>query len=443
MDWKSLLASLGEEDCFEAMQEGRQEFEATLPATIPAFLTPARFRVSREWAGLEPEMDRALEAVAQQIVANPALLYLARHGYRLLYEETGDAEFRKWPALERALPGFGGVFYLLLVLDAVPKIRAVHQARGVPEAITRATCGDIGGAARRHRRLFGEPGMERRMLPWFRNWASGEIHRLGRFQYMLRSFHGRLEVYRNRRTGRTLALSAEGIRFNREGYIDKTGSVRDTKQGWTSRLVREEDTVTGSPLSPYGMALPQETTLSLHEWARVLTHGDPVLEMHIPDGEPMPPEACLASMQQALTFFPQVYPNQPFHAFACYSWIFNTQLEQMLPPTANLVQFQREPYLFPLPFRGKEGVYYVFHRDEDEFDLATAPRDSTLQRAYAARLEAGQPLRGGGCFLLMDDLAAFGTQLYRSQWPALALAGALTNADQAGFGESSARRRPK
>src|SRR5207253_4185001 len=119
-----------------------------------------------------------------------------------------------------------------------------------------------------------------------------------------------------------------------------------------------------------------EITLSLREWERVLTHGDTVLEMHIPDGEPMPPEACLDSMRQALEFFPQVYPNRPFHAFACYSWIFNTQLEQMLPPNANLVQFQRELYLFPLPFRGKEGVYYVFHKDEEEFDLATVPRDS-------------------------------------------------------------------
>lgn len=421
MELREILTCLGEEACFEAVQEGWEESVASLPATVPSFLTPDEFRASREWTGLGPEWDAPLEEAAQRIVANPALLPLIWHGYRVQYEQTGQARFGEWPALERALPASGGLFYLLLVLAAVPKMRAIQQPNGVPEAITRATCGDIGGAARRYRRLFdGQFGLERWLLPWFRHWADGDIHRLGRFQYMIRPFRGKLEVYRHRQTGWTLALAAEDIRFNREGYNDGTGGVWDTEQGWTSRLVHAQDAVTGSPLSPFGVAVRRETTLSLHEWERVLTRGDTVLEMHIPDGEPMPPEVCLDSMQKALEFFPQVYPNQPFHAFACYSWIFNTQLAEMLSPSSNLVQFQQEPYLFPLPSGGKDGLYFVFNRHEEEFDLATAPRDSTLRRAFAEHLEAGKHLRCGAIFLLKDDLAFYGTQHYRAQWPTIA-----------------------
>jgi hypothetical protein len=163
------------------------------------------------------------------------------------------------------------------------------------------------------------------------------------------------------------------------------------------------------------MAIRRERTLSLDDWNPVLSPGDPVLEMHIPEGEAITPDVCRSSMQQALDFFPKYEPDRPFVSFACYSWIFNTQLEEMLFPASNLVRYQRELYLFPTPSSGKDGLYFIFYKDD--VDIQTAPRDTTLKRAFLDHLAAGIPLRNGGMFMLKDDFRRFGTQHYRSQWP--------------------------
>ncbi len=416
MELKTILTQLGEPDATDALRPHWEASEATFPGERPSFLTPAEFEVSREWSGFGPEIDPALEKTADRIAENPALLRLAWHGYWLLFKAPDYNQFRDWPTLKRALAESSGIFNLLLSLAAVPRLRAVHNARGVPEQVTRHTALDIRIGAHRYKSISGgRLGMERRLLFWHRLVSSGDLYRLGRMQYVLRPFRGQVRVYRSRSTNRVLALSEGGIRFNREGYVDGAGGVTDAENGWTSCLTETKTTVTGSPISPYGMAIRRERTLSLDDWNPVLSPGDPVLEMHIPEGEAITPDVCRSSMQQALDFFPKYEPDRPFVSFACYSWIFNTQLEEMLFPASNLVRYQRELYLFPTPSSGKDGLYFIFYKDD--VDIQTAPRDTTLKRAFLDHLAAGIPLRNGGMFMLKDDFRRFGTQHYRSQWP--------------------------
>ena len=418
MELKPILAKLGEPDTAEVLRPHWEASEATFPGKRPSFLTPAEFKASREWSGLGPEIDPILEETADRIAANPALLRLAWHGYRLMFETPDYNGFRDWPALEHVLSKHCGVFYLLLSLAAVPRLRAVHNVRHVPEQITRHTALDIRIGAHRYKSITsGRPGMERRLLSWHRLVSSGDLYRLGRMQYVLRPFRGQVQVYRNRSTDRVLALSRGCIRFNGEGYVDGAGGITDAENSWTSCLTETETTVTGSPVSPRGMAIRPRVTLSLSEWTCALAPGDPVLEMHIPEGGPLTLEACCASMRQALDFFPKYEPDRPFVSFACYSWIFNTQLENMRLPASNLVRYQRELYLFPTPSSGKDGLYFIFYKDD--VDIETAPRDTTLKRAFLDHLAAGIPLRNGGMFMLKDDFRRFGTQHYRSQWPPL------------------------
>ncbi len=416
MELKDILTQLREPDAIEALRPHWEESEATFPGKRPSFLTPAEFKASREWGGFGPEVDPILEETADRIATNPALLRLAWHGYRLLFENPDYNGFRDWPALEHALSEFSSVFYLLLGLAAIPRLRTVHKSRDVPEQITRDTALDMRIGAHRYKSISnGRLGMERRLLFWHRLVSSGDLYRLGRMQYILRPFRGQLRAYRNQKTNQILALSEEGIRFNGEGYVDGAGGIPDGQNGWTSRFLETETSVTGSPISPYGMAVRSEVTLPLSDWTCVLAPGDPVLEMHIPEGEPMTPEACRTSMQQALEFFPAYEPDRPFVSFACYSWIFNTQLEEMLSPTSNLVRYQHELYLFPRPSSGKDGLYFIFYRDD--VDIKTAPRDTTLKRAVLDCLAAGIPLRSGAMFMLKEDLRHFGARHYRSQWP--------------------------
>src|SRR5205814_8203890 len=99
----------------------------------------------------------------------------------------------------------------------------------------------------------------------------------------------------------------------------------------------------------------------------------------------------------------------------CSSWLFNTQFEEIRLSSDNLVQYQRELYLFPTPASGRDGLWFVFL--QDDFDPAALPRDTSLRRGVADFLAAGNGWRGGGMFFLTEDLEHFGTQHYRSHWP--------------------------
>jgi hypothetical protein len=91
--------------------------------------------------------------------------------------------------------------------------------------------------------------------------------------------------------------------------------------------------------------------------------------------------------------------------------MYSPDLENVLPPESNLVRHLSDMYLFPVP-----GAYLWFIFMQDEFDPATAPRETSLQRAVLAYLERGNAWHDGGMFLLMEDLDKLGTGYYRSQF---------------------------
>lgn len=120
-----------------------------------------------------------------------------------------------------------------------------------------------------------------------------------------------------------------------------------------------------------------------------LQAGDPVLEVHIPAGEALLPEACLASFAAATAFF----AHEPWRGFTCESWLLGAQLSAVLPPDANILAFQR--FFIPLPghMDDRQMIERVF--GVWPLDPATAPRETKLQRAVLAHYAAGGCLEGG------------------------------------------------
>jgi hypothetical protein len=82
----------------------------------------------------------------------------------------------------------------------------------------------------------------------------------------------------------------------------------------------------------------------------------------------------------------------------------------MLPANSNLLAFQRQGYLFPLPSNGADGLYFIF--GNRLIDPATAPQNTQLQRVVIKHLQAGGKLRRGGFLLLPEDVEKFGREPY-------------------------------
>ena len=219
---------------------------------------------------------------------------------------------------------------------------------------------------------------------------------------------------------RVLALAEDGLWFDGQGHARAGQAEGASTDGWTSRLAVGDDLVIGNPISPTGVAVPREVRLPASDWQQALAPGDPILDVHIAAGGGMTPQRCADSMLQALEFFPRYFPEKPFAGFACVSWILNPDIADFYTPQSNMALWQREVHLFPYPSDGRSGLFYVF--GEDEVNVTTAPRRTSLQRAMLDHLSAGNPMRAGGMFMLKEDLRFFGSGFYRSHWPPSALA---------------------
>ena len=422
LELDNVLAELRIEDTRELFAPHWEASEASFPEGGPEFLDAARIAEFHDFAELPAELEPLLQETAARVQQTPALAHLAWHCYRLLFAEDDydKPSMGKWPQLTEFLGDRWGMFYMLLALGAVPLTRAAHSRRGIPEDITRDTLSNLDEPLWIWRSAHpGSWGFQVSVLYWFRHYAAGRIYRLGRMEYMIQPFGGRLRAFRNRRTDEVLALAEDGVQFNDEGYIDAETEAETEAEtsggGWTARLVINEQAVTGCPISPAGVGLRCQVRLPLQTWRPVLKPGDPMLDTHIPGGGGMTPERCADTMRQALDFFPRYFPDQPFVGFACGSWILNPQLADIYTPDSNMVKWQRELYLYPIPSGSRSGVTFVF--GTDDIDLKTAPRDTSLRRALLEHLEAGGRLIASGMFFLKDDFDHYGTQPYLSHWP--------------------------
>ncbi|MFQ6042591.1 MAG: acyltransferase domain-containing protein [Candidatus Poribacteria bacterium] len=415
MNLNTVLNRLGIPDREDVFAEDWESSQRALPVGGIPFLMPDYVTWACEAAYLPRGMTQAVLAVSKRIAADEALCAFAWYcHHRLFQARERRVEIHRLPILTAALGRDAGMFYVLILLAFTPQMQEVHHRRKIPADIVRDTVLNLKFCmeAEDYSQEFGQWGISPRILNWLMNHWRGELYRLGRLQFVPSRFHGKLRAFRHRAKGTVIALSEEGARYRSDGQVDGAGGVYDAADAWTATLNITDTEIIGYPIAPVGHAIRNQVRLPTAEWAQVLAPGHPVLAIHIPAGSPMSFELCGESVRQALEFFPKHFPDKPFIAFTCHSWILDRQFEKLLPPTSNLVRFQKEMYLFPVAGGNESVLRAVFGRKTK--DISSAPRDTTMQRAFARHIETGGHFRGGGCFLLKDDLN-WGSQFYRRQ----------------------------
>lgn len=395
-----------------SLLSGWDESQGALPPGTPFFLERSYVLDAGRQAALRPELVDAMVRGAQRIATDNWARRLAWHVYhRLFVAPASSREVQGWPLPTALLDEDAGLLYLLALFGGLHTLCELYHTHHVSDQVASDTLHDVQRWADHYARRHAGMGIAAGNLPWLLHFLRGEIYALGRLQFEPGKWDLDARVFRHAATGEVTALSEDGVRYRADGQRDGAGGVWDSDGVWTARLDLGVELVTGYRIGPNGQVHPQEVRLARSEWQEALGPGDPVLNVHIPVGGRLEVDACRESLQEALRFFPEHFPHLPFKAFACDSWLLDTQLEEWLPASSNLVRFLRQFYLVPVVSSGLAAFDYVF--DGIPPDLRKAPRDTTLRRVLLDHVLAGDHLRGGGGFLLTEDVAAWGTDVYR------------------------------
>lgn len=340
-----------------------------------------------EW---KPEFAAAVRASAARLRVAPAWCRLLHHAHDLLFRPGAPAPKGTWifPESGEDAP----MFPLFALLSGLPDVRAAWDRRGIPRDTQRETLSDLELWATVYRANHGVWGFDN--LGWLMFHFGGKLIRLGRLQFLPGTMIRFAYVFRHRSSARVQLLCPDGIVYNAAGWTYWKRGERDEPNLWTSSFVHADGIVRGSPITEGGTAMREPITLRDAEWERILAPGDPVLELHIPAGEPLTEASCRASVDRAREFFPRHDPEHPFHGFTCWAWLLDPFLQKILPPAANLVRFQKLFHLFPASGNDQIVLERIF--GEKRPDLTHGPRGNRLRDAVRDYMNAGGTFAGGG-----------------------------------------------
>ena len=417
MNLDEVVNTLGIEDGAETLRPDWELSQRRMPEGELVFLSEDFIRRVCEQVFLPKEIVEAILHAADVIRPNPSLNALAWYCHYCLFQsEERPAFARQWPELTTALGRDAGLFNVLVLLSGTPQLEEFYRRRNIPFEVFRDTVLYLklrleGDDCRMD--FGGHWGIRPSLLGWTREYWVGNVLRVGRLTYAFGNSLAKLRVFRHRTKGTVVALSEPGIRYRFDGQVDGAGGVSDSSGAWTSELNNTDTEIAGHPIDPRGHAMPQQISLARNEWHQELAPGDPIIELHMASGSPLAHDECGESLRQAMDFFPRHFSDRPFVGFTCYSWLLDAQFETLLPSTSNLVRFQKEVYLFPV--RGGNGATFEAVFGRNMIDITKAPRETTMQRAFARHIEDGGHFRDGGCFLLPSEVSEWGSQFYRSQ----------------------------
>ncbi len=364
--------------------------------------TTENIRCLSSWAGLDKETTDEIIKFSQRILKNDEYLRIFEHTHQGLYfaENYSLKEDDEFVSIQAELQEDAGKYNLLLALSGIPGALEIHRQRNIPENISRDTLKDISVWTKffRGKNIIG---VAAETLNWCKGYLTGKLFRLGRLQFKYCQFYD-IYVFRNRTSGKTIALLQGNTVLNNKGLYDGTNGVFD-ENAWTSKLEINDRLANGFPIKPDGYASKKLISLSLDEWEKILIPGNPMLDIHIPADGSMSNEACTESIAQANHFFSKHFPELHFKGFVCRAWFLDPQLNNILPASSNIVKFQHSCYLFPTSGGETNTITRVFGGEYINTPNAELPRDTSLRRAIADFMKkGGRPGMGAGFFLKED-----------------------------------------
>lgn len=352
-----------------------------------------------------------VSAAVETVNANFRLKSFLSLCHDLLFtkEQVDQSHFMTVGELKEEMGNQAALFPVLVLISNMNSLITYYKDKNIGRTVLQATLSDLEIWMNRCHNLYGVWGLKE--FNWLILSFRGRLFRLGRLQYMTGRFEGKLKVFRSRKTGEVLALSEPDIAYRENGQVNGTNGIYDSENVYTAVHRESGDIIEGNAVLPNGRFQKDISKLSRQEWELVLSKGDPMIDLHIPEGQKLDHAACGESFKMAAEFFSRHFPEFAYKGFVCMSWLLDPQLQELLPESSNISKFQREFYLYPFFTDDAQTLERVFGFGLTMADMASFPLKTNLQKAVYDYIQQGHRMQEGSMFLLKEDLH-WGSKVY-------------------------------
>lgn len=289
--------------------------------------------------------------------------------------------------------------HLFPVIPTMPDSVEFLRRRGVPEDVIADTLREYDSSVQNMALRTGKPVFDASRLSWLCHIVHNRLIHINRFKYDLPGkFLQGVRVYRHREG--QLAVLADNVHVHRTGRVLGSVGHTDTAGSFLAQVCETPDAYIGHPVAENGLVQPQPVTLPKTAWELCLCGEDDVLRIHIPREGPFDKPTIADSYARAREVFAACFPDRPYKAFFCSSWLMSQDLHDILKPTSNILAFQNDFRKTPFLSTGTLVFSFAFSMGAAiPENLQALPENTSLQRAVKERYcQGGYVHEGAGFF---------------------------------------------
>ncbi len=372
-DMKSILGMESIPECFEDIYK---EIEDSWRERAELILSESYIKgILTDATALLPYMETVLSA-AEEIRKNEAMCLLI-----CILEKWVTQGGSAYDPAYTAPVGTGLAYdflHLFAAIPTMPDTLAFLRGRNVPEDIVAATMQEYDMCFEMCRINIGRIAFDKGRLAWIGHVIKKNLVWVGRFRFELPV--NRVEAvraYRNKNGD--IALFADGMQLHRSGRILGSVGCQDEEGSFVAELCETEAEIIGYQIID-GEVAKEKTALPKSEWELCLKRGDPVLAILIPRNGAFDKETVEASYDRMRELMKTLFPDMPYKAFHCRTWMLSRDLRKVLKPESNILSFQNKFIHYPTCSLGEWVFGCVFPGEGGIKDLENLSEETSLQR---------------------------------------------------------------
>jgi len=319
------------------------------------------------------------------------------------------------PRLENN-PISNSMLELLVILSLIPPSLQHHHRRGIRESFANFNLNHLRNYIRNYYQSHQTWGIE--PFGWTTYLAALGLLPIGQLQFMHHIFTDPYKVYQHVESKEIKVLCNPGLAINRIGQFTSVNGVNDV----TFKTIWEEtdETIIAHAVHPKGLVLNQVVHLDRMKWKCIIQSGSPVIDFHIPTGAKYDVDSIKQTFLDAISFFQHHYPEHPYSAFWCVSWLYSPQLPWIISnQSSKILAIQEQGYLCPATPGEKSLFSFVFHTEKPNLEAYQAK--TSLEKDVIHFLNRNGKVNAGLFLYFFQDIDQFGQKPY------------LTSKDEATF----------